>query len=89
MTVTRGWTGDRNSLSKSLNDPSVFALKSKRKVVKSIWNTTVYTKKRVRNSREIKRKGRKRIACVYAYNDGGNYRNKVQAMQGCVVRNGL
>ena len=42
----------------------MFGLKSEIETnfFKSIWNTAVYTTKRVRNSREIKRKGRKRIA---------------------------
>ena len=65
MIMRWGWTRDRNSLSiMSLNDPSVVELKSKRKILKSIWNTTVYNEKKSKEQQGNKREGRKRIACM-------------------------
>ena len=74
---------------KSLNDPSLFGLKSKRKKLKSIWNTTVYKERKRKEQQGRKEVAEKDLTCVYAYNDGDNHRNRVQGMRGRGVRNDL
>jgi hypothetical protein len=43
--------------------------------------------KKVQGTGGKKEKAEKELRCVYAYNDGGNGRNRVQGMRGRGVRN--
>ena len=74
---------------KSLNNPSVFGLKSKRKFFKSIWNTTVYRERKSKEQQGKKEVAEKELTSVYVYNDGDNHRNGAQGMRGRGVRNDL
>ena len=66
----------------------VFVL-ARRTMLKSIWRTTVYTKKgrvgKAEDQQEKKKKEtpEKELTCVYAYNDAGYGRKGVQGMRGC------
>ena len=49
---------------KSLNDPSLLGLKSKRKKLKLIWNTTVYKERKSKEQQGKKEVAEKELTCV-------------------------